>query len=225
MRTNGSRECAKYPKPSRESGVSSTPRPFDSTTNAGGILDRPLEPVVGRRDAPTRWRAMTVEGGARAPLNECFGFNFQTTACSQTRLRDSRPDTPELCHLLPALFNQRAQGCRAPDPPAAARGVVVNTRVSHHGYTGKRPAFPAQWFNGLFRALPGDRALLPPSSTDCSANLTPASGRQDHTTSPSVSAPFVKSASASTASRPAAVTIACRPSVGRHLSIIIQQFQ
>jgi hypothetical protein len=36
-----------------------------------------------------------------------------------------------------------------------------------------------------------------------SANLTPASGRQDHTTSPSASAPFVKSASASTASRPA----------------------
>jgi hypothetical protein len=33
-------------------------------------------------------------------------------------------------------------------------------------------------------------------------NLTPASRRQDHTTSPSASAPFVKSASASTASLP-----------------------
>jgi hypothetical protein len=31
--------------------------------------------------------------------------------------------------------------------------------------------------------------------------LTPASGRQDHTTSPSAPAPFVKSAAASTASR------------------------
>jgi hypothetical protein len=47
------------------------------------------------------------------------------------------------------------------------------------------------------------------------ANLTPASGRQDHTTSPSASAPFVKGASTSTASRPASVTIASRPSVGR----------
>jgi hypothetical protein len=27
------------------------------------------------------------------------------------------------------------------------------------------PAFPAQWFYGLLRALPGDRALLPPSPT------------------------------------------------------------
>jgi hypothetical protein len=25
-----------------------------------GILDRPLEPVIGRRNAPTRWRTMTV---------------------------------------------------------------------------------------------------------------------------------------------------------------------
>ena len=43
-------------------------------------------------------------------------------------------------------------------------------------------------------------------------NLTPAPGRQAHTTSPYASAPFVKSASASTASHPALVTIAKRPS-------------
>src|SRR6202040_612096 len=39
---------------------------------------------------------------------------------------------------------------------------VVNTRVSHHGYTGKRPAFPhANGFTVSF-VLPGDRACLPP---------------------------------------------------------------
>src|ERR1700694_4584618 len=48
-----------------------------------------------------------------------------------------------------------------------------------------------------------------------SQDLTPASRRQDHTTSPSVSARFVKRTAASTASRPASVTIAIRPSVGR----------
>jgi hypothetical protein len=47
----------------------------------------------------------------------------------------------------------------------------------------------------------------------CSANLTPAS-RQDHTTSPSASAPFVRSA-ISVHRIPAFVTIASRPSVGR----------
>jgi hypothetical protein len=49
---------------------------------------------------------------------------------------------------------------------------------------------------------------------DRSTNLTPASRRQNHTTSPSAFAPFVKGASASTASRPASVTIAIRPSSG-----------
>jgi hypothetical protein len=92
---------------------------------------------------------------------------------------------------------------------------VVNTRVSHHGYTGS-PGIPARnGFNGFLRALPGDRACLPPSLRESPPrNLTPASGRQDHTTSPSASAPFVKGASTSTASRPASVTIAIRPSSG-----------
>src|SRR5437868_15294319 len=38
---------------------------------------------------------------------------------------------------------------------------------------------------GLFRALLGDRAFLPPSPADRSTDLTPASGRQDHTALPS----------------------------------------
>src|SRR3954467_21619 len=44
-----------------------------------------------------------------------------------------------------------------------------------------------------------------------SANLTPASRRQNHTTSPSASVLFVSSTSASIASRPAFVTIASAP--------------
>ena len=43
----------------------------------------------------------------------------------------------------------------------------------------------------LFRALPGDRACLPPSPALLIADLTPASGRQDHTTSPSASGALV----------------------------------
>src|SRR5260370_3086372 len=60
-------------------------------------------------------------------------------------------------------------------------------------------------FYGLFRALPGDRALLPPSLAEPAAcprpvgptchpaNLTPASGRQDHTTSPYAATSLVRS--------------------------------
>jgi hypothetical protein len=93
---------------------------------------------------------------------------------------------------------------------------VVNTRVSHHGFTGITRHSPRSGFNGFLRALPGDRALLPPSSAEmASANLMPASGHQDHTTSPSALALSSEAPPASTASRPAFVTFAKHPSVGQ----------
>jgi hypothetical protein len=57
-----------------------------------------------------------------------------------------------------------------PVAPAASRGRIENTRVSHHGRTGNRPAFPhANGFNGFLRALSGDRAFLPPSPRNAEA--------------------------------------------------------
>ena len=83
--------------------------------------------------------------------------------------------------------------------------------------TPESPGIPRAMVYGLFRALPGDRALLPPSPAEKLArrDLTPASRRQDHTTSPSASGALVRSTSASIASRPAFVTIANRPSDGK----------
>jgi hypothetical protein len=74
---------------------------------------------------------------------------------------------------------------------------------------------------GLLRALPGDHACLTPSPARLLADLTPALGRQNHTTWPYASALFVNCAAASTASRPASVTIASRPSVGRDQIAIV----
>src|SRR5260370_2940969 len=54
-------------------------------------------------------------------------------------------------------------GCRCTRSRACS---VVNTRVSHHESTGTTRHSRTQWFYGLFRALPGDRALLPPSSAE-----------------------------------------------------------
>src|SRR5450759_4940410 len=95
--------------------------------------------------------------------------------------------------------------------------IKQSTRASSPRGPPGSPDIPARnGFNGYF-------VLSPVTGLFCHrhprklpfANLTPASGRQDHTTSPSASAPFVKCASASTASRPAFVTIAKRPSEGR----------
>ena len=51
-------------------------------------------------------------------------------------------------------------GCT--DAPAALRAKSESTQASHHR-SPVDPAFPARWFYGFLRALPGDRAFLSPS--------------------------------------------------------------
>jgi hypothetical protein len=87
-------------------------------------------------------------------------------------------------------------GCPLHPQPRVHFVLVERTRVTTS--TPESPGIPARnGFNGLCRALPGDRALLPPSSRGlrfchCPVgpikppqDLTPASGRQDHTILPS----------------------------------------
>ena len=111
------------------------------------------------------------------------------------------------------LPREGSRECRTLDAPAASR-VEKNTRVSHHGHAGT-PGIPrAMVLTVSFVLSPVIGLYCHRRFAKRPRNLTPASRRQDHTTSPSASAPFVKSASASTASRPASVTIASRPSGG-----------
>jgi hypothetical protein len=56
----------------------------------------------------------------------------------------SRRDTPELCMNDPP--NRGRGECRVPVAPAAARVVVVSTRVSHHGRTGITRHSRTRWF-------------------------------------------------------------------------------
>src|SRR5882757_6116449 len=93
---------------------------------------------------------------------------------------------------------------------------IAKKRTRAYRFSGGNPAFPAQWFYGLLRALPGDQACLTPSPALLIADLTPASGRQNDTTWPYASRPRSSRAlPASTASLPAFVTFAKRPSVGQ----------
>jgi hypothetical protein len=89
-----------------------------------------------------------------------------------------------------------ARGCREGRVSTDTRGPRAdkNARGRNHRLSRKHPAFPARWFDDLLRALPGDRALLPPSSQSARCalqDLAPASGRQDHTAWPSAKA-FVR---------------------------------
>src|ERR1700676_4692338 len=93
-----------------------------------------------------------------------------------------------------------------PAAPAASCAIVVIERTRVTTSTPESPGIPARnGFNGFLRALPGDRAVLPPSSRGlrfyhCPVgpikppqDLTPASGCQDHTTSPYAATSLVRS--------------------------------
>ena len=78
------------------------------------------------------------------------------------------------------LKKQRAQGKPGADRTHGSRATKstgVGPQVNR-----SKPAFPAQWFYGLLRALPGDRAFLPPSPprSVLLGSLTPASGPGPH---------------------------------------------
>jgi hypothetical protein len=94
---------------------------------------------------------------------------------------------------------------------------VESTRVSHHRFA-EHSGIPCAMVYGLLRDLPGDRALLPPSPRNAKhcRELTPASRRQDHTTSPSATHALVSRACrVHRTPHPTFVTTAKRPSYGR----------
>src|SRR3979409_53683 len=89
------------------------------------------------------------------------------------------------------LQSEGAGNAGRPMRPIAACAMIVVERTRVSQVTPESPGIPHAMVYGLYRALPGDRAFLPPSPALLSANLTPASGRQDHTSSPSAYTPFV----------------------------------
>ena len=128
--------------------------------------------------------------------------------------RSRRMRLREVFIYFPPSANEGRRECRAPDAPAAARaGVVVeSTRVSQ--VTPESPGIPHAMVYGLYRALPGDRLSCHRRYADRSANLTPASGCQDHTSSPSASSTLVRSTIRVHRIPPRAGDVAQRPSVG-----------
>jgi hypothetical protein len=128
----------------------------------------------------------------------------------------SRRDASEFCTNIVPQKSEGVGNAGCPmHPQPRVRILVVSMHTSIHSEPPESPGIPARnGFNGFLRALLGDRACLSPSPADCSANLMPASGHQDHTTSPSASAPFVKGAATSTASRPNVRDDRERPSIG-----------
>jgi hypothetical protein len=151
----------------RECGVSSTPQLFDSTINVSGILDRPTEPVIGRRAAPTRWRAMTIgercaifKSSLRAkrsnPSSSKVSVDcFVATLLAMTSSRNPAARCARVFHLVSP---SKGRGeCRAPNVPAASR---VKLKITHELVTTGPPELPGtparDGFNSFLHALPGE---------------------------------------------------------------------
>jgi hypothetical protein len=167
--------------------------------------------MLARRPSPPSSVRQPLPGPPGRGKEETRNCSPPGASLVQTCIYDPAAQSVRAVAWFPAQEGVGNAGC--PRTRSRVR-KVESTRVSHHGYAGT-PGIPARnGFNGFLRALPGDRAFLPPSPADVAASLTPASGRQDHTSSPSASgAPVLRTVRVHCIP-PASVTIAIRPSSG-----------
>src|SRR3981189_2343379 len=122
---------------------------------------------------------------------------------SNTHSRPRRAMHPSLARNLPPKKGVGNAVCPLHPRPRVHFVLVERTRATTS--TPESPDVPARnGFNGFLRALPGEPGLFAtitcgyvlskPGWADAdSANLTPASGRQDHATSPYAATSLVRS--------------------------------
>jgi hypothetical protein len=105
-----------------------------------------------------------------------FRFNYRTARGYTSAF--SRRDAPEVCLDFHPQETRGRRESRVRAAPAVSRAIVLGKkRTRAYRFSGGNPAFPAQWFYGLFRALPGEPSSF--ATVACripSANLAPASG-------------------------------------------------
>jgi len=143
--------------------------------------------------APPATTATPLRGGDGHRLRS---LQYRTRILARHTFASSRHISPELC-LVVSPSNKR--GRREGRAPAGTRGplceVVVRNLHSGIQVKPKHPAIPAQWFDGLCRALLGERCTIAPvalrltmrapgRAATSPQRLTPACGRQDHTILP-----------------------------------------
>jgi hypothetical protein len=108
-----------------------------------GLRDRPASSLRSALFARVWKDVPRTDSRSRNTMRPSFAINVRpgkgAGAC----------DPQERTQGMPGVRCTRGSGKKCP-------GVVPQVHRL-------QPAFPARWFYGLFRALPGDRAFLPPS--------------------------------------------------------------
>jgi hypothetical protein len=107
------------------------------------------------------------------------------------QLRDLAADLREFRMNIGPQRDRGRRESRVPNAPIASRANEKSTRASHHRFIRIIRLSPRDGFIGFLRALPGEPGFLATvaghDAKTSSAGLTPASGRQDHTSSPHAS--------------------------------------
>ena len=152
LRAIGSRQCA--------NSTRSSSRP--SEARAGIHNHRRFDLIELER--PSR---LTMNAGGYGSLlsqGRRGRIHFQEPT-SNARSRSRSAMRPSWCIYLSPLEGVGNAGCPLHPQPRAHFVLVKRTRVTTS--TPESPGIPARnGFNGFLRALPGDRALLPPSFAD-----------------------------------------------------------
>jgi hypothetical protein len=120
---------------------------------------------TGSPDAATPLPGPPPQGGGN---RSCGVSPLHSDSIFKQPISDTRPHSrgaiaPELCKTM-TLDNRGRRECRMRSSHPQPRVQVKKAHErSHHRYTAINRHSLRDGFNGLFRALPGDRAFLPPS--------------------------------------------------------------
>jgi hypothetical protein len=138
------------------------------------FCDQRRKPKAPCGTAPQQEAATGFRGDQlfKQPRGHKFAFPRRE---SPGALRQSRPRDRE-----------GAGKTECPPAPVGPRAKKLRKSAKTTGGGGITPAFPARWFDGLFRALLGEPAFATIARVMRSiiTNLTPAWARQDHTALP-----------------------------------------
>ena len=119
--------------------------------------------------------------------DECFLCRLVQSTASRSR----RAIRARFAKNVPPSETRGRRECRARDAPAASC-VKKQTHELVTTVTPERPGIPRAMVLRLTSRSPRRSGLLSPSSALLLTDLTPASGHQNHTTSPYAAARFVK---------------------------------
>ena len=138
------------------SAATCPPKPFGEGGSNPGIPPRRQSGIVS-------WQGplATTEQGAAAHFPARIWLADTLLADTPSHSRGS--SRPSFASLPCPRLNKGAgkAGSRLAPVDRYARGRLRVLRIAENRATGDIPAFPAQWFDGLCRALPGSVALLP----------------------------------------------------------------